>query len=268
MQIAIQEDMLTGDSLLEKFEHARALGVDGIEFWGKGLTDKVPAIVAAMLETGVRAAAVNHGGGQGSLLDPLPAERDRALAALRQSIMNAVDIGAAGVIVVPHFGAPALPDLSPWLSAPELEAEMLHAHLRTLSDYAGAMGVDLYIEPINRYETHFLNRLEQAARVTRRVNHPNVKIVADLFHMALEEASIPAAIRDHADCIGHVHLADSNRRVPGHGATDFAAAAAMLNEIGYTGWAAFECGRPSNNNPADYHADFPASIAFLREAGF
>jgi sugar phosphate isomerase/epimerase len=266
MPIAIQEDMLTGDSLVAKFEHARALGVDGIEFWGAGLTDKVPEIVAAMQHTGLRSAPVNHGN-LGRLLDPQPAERERALAQLRQSIMNACDIAAPGVIFVPHFGAPILPDLSPWMSAAELEAEMMYTHLRTLSDYADAVGVDLYVEPINRYETHLLNRLEQAARITRRLNHPRVHIVADLFHMALEETDIPAVIRAHGDCIGHVHLADSNRRLPGEGTTDFAAAAAALSEIGYRGWASYECGRPGSNHPADFRERLPAGLAHVRRAG-
>ncbi len=268
MLIAIQEDMLMGESLLEKFERAAELGVDGIEFWGRGLTEKVPEIAAAIQQTGVRAAAVNHGGSLGRLLDPLPEERERALATLRQSICNAVDIGAAGVIVVPHFGSPILPDLMPYMTAAELEVELFFTHLRTLSDFCEALGVELYVEPINRYETHLLNRLGQAAQITRRLDHPRVKIVADLFHMALEEASIPAAIRDHADCIGHVHLADNNRRLPGQGMTDFAAAAEALSRIGYTGWAAYECGRPSNNDPAEFHADLPESLTLLRSAGF
>lgn len=268
MPIAIQEDMLTGDSLIEKFESAAALGVDGIEFWGAGLTEKVPEIVAAMQATGLRTAPVNHGGSLGRLLDPQPAERERALTYLRQSIMNACDIAAPGVIVVPHFGAPILPDLSPWMTAGELEFELMYTHLRTLEDYAEAMGVDLYIEPINRYETHLLNRLEQAGALARRMNHARVKIVADLFHMALEEADLAAAIRTHADCIGHVHLADSNRRLPGEGMTDFAAAASALQEIGYGGWASFECGRPTRNDPADFRDGLPASIAFVRAAGF
>ncbi len=266
MPIAIQEDLLSGHSLLQKFQHAQALGVPGIEFWGAGLTAKVPDIALAMSQTGVRAAVVNHGR-MGNLLDPQPEERERALAQLRQSIMNAVDIGAAGVVFVPHFGAPILPDLSPWLSAAELEVELLYTHLRTLSDYADAMGVDLYVEPINRYETHLLNRLEQAASVTRRLNHPRVKITADLFHMALEEADIPAAIRAHGDCIGHVHLADHNRRLPGEGMTDFAAAAVALEEIGYQGWMAYECGSPGGNDPADYRDGLPASLDCLRRAG-
>lgn len=269
MPIAVQEDMLPGRTMREKFEQARQLGVEGIEFWGKGLPDKVEAIAGAMMATGIQVASVNHGR-QSRFLDPDPAERDRALTELRSSIMCASDLKAAGVIFVPHFAGPALPDLSPWKTASELQAELLNEHLRTLEDYAYAMDVTLYVEPVNRYETHFLNRLDQAAAIARRRNHTHVKIVADLFHMALDEDDIPEAIRAHKDVIGHVHLADSNRRLPGQGKTDFAAAAQALNDIGYTGWAAFECGDPGDNalRSAQYARDLPAIIAMLRDAGF
>jgi sugar phosphate isomerase/epimerase len=261
--------MLPGRTILDKFEQAKALGIDGIEFWGRGLTEKVPQIVEAAERTGVKAASVNHGR-QSRFLDPDPAERERALAELRQSIMDAADIGAAGVIFVPHFSAPVLPDLSPYMTAAELQAELLYTHLRTLSDYTDAMDVDLYLESINRYETHFLNRLEQSAAITRRINHPRVKIVADLFHMALEETDMVKAIHEHKNEIGHVHLADSNRRLPGQGFTDFAAVAKALDEIGYTGWSAFECGKPSNNaeNAPAYLNDLPACLDYLKRTGW
>lgn len=269
MKIAIQEDMLPGRSIEEKFQQVKALGADGIEFWGRGLAAKVPAILEASMKTGVPAASVNHGR-QGRFLAPDPAEREAALAELRDSICCAADIGAAGVIFVPHFDAPALPDLSPWMTAPELEIELLWTHLRTLEDFAMAMGVTLYVEPVNRYETHLLNRVEQAAVLARRLNHPHVQIVADLFHMALEETSIPDAIAANADKIGHVHLADSNRRLPGQGTTDFAAAASALKAIAYDGWAAYECGAPGDNAAqADrYLRELPASLAYLRERGW
>lgn len=269
MRIAIQEDMLPGRTILEKFEQAKQLGIQGIEFWGRDLSAKVPAIVEAIDKTGIVAASVNHGR-QGRFLDPHPLEREQALAELRQSIMDAADIGAKGVIFVPHFFDPLLPDLSPYMSAIELEIELLIAHLRTLEDYAAAMGVELYVEPINRYETHFLNRLEQAAMIVRKRAHPSVKIVADLFHMALEETDMAQALHDHKDVIGHVHLADSNRRLPGQGLTDWAAVGAALNAIGYDGWAAFECGEPGGNSvrAAQYLAELPASLERLREASF
>jgi len=269
MPISIQDDMLPGRSILEKFEKAQALGVAGIEFWGRDLNYKMNDIAQAIEKTGIKVSTVNHGR-QARFLDPHPLERENAQAQLRDSIMCAADLGAKGVIFAPHFFGPLLPDLSPWMTAVELEAELLYTHLRTLEDYGEAMGVDLYVEPLNRYETHFLNRLEQAAVITRRLNHPRVKIVADLFHMALEEADLPQAIRDHAADIGHVHLADSNRRLPGQGMTDFAAIGAALKEIGFSGWASFECGNPSENEPqaAQYFADFPASLDMLKKAGF
>ncbi|MEO8392045.1 MAG: sugar phosphate isomerase/epimerase family protein [Chloroflexota bacterium] len=242
MPIAIQEDLLSGSSWFEKFQHARDLGAQGVEVWGADLTDRVPEILVAMEETGLRVAAIDHGH-QRDLLDPDPDERERALKQLRESITNAVDLDAAGVVFVPTFGESVYPDLSPWMSAPELEVEMLYMHLRTLSDFSYAIGTSLFIEPIRRSETHLLNRLEQAARITRRLNHPRVQIAADLAAMALEESDIPAALLAHSDCIQHVHAAES---------VDLPAAAAALREIGYQGWITFTDG--------DLYA--------LRQAGF
>jgi len=226
MSIAIQEDSLRGSSMTEKFQHARDLGAEGVELWGAGLTEKVPEILAAMDSTGVRVAAIHHGR-QRNLLDPDPDERERALKQLRESITNAVDLDAAGVVFVPTFGESVYPDLSPWMSAPELEVEMLYMHLRTLSDFSYAIGTNLYIEPIRRSETHLINRLEQAARITRRLNHPRVQVAADLADMMLEESDIPASLRAHGDCIKHVYLVE---------AVDLEAVAAALREIDYQGW--------------------------------
>jgi sugar phosphate isomerase/epimerase len=242
MPIAIHEDRLRGSSMIEKFQHARDLGAQGVEVWGANLTEKVPEIVAAMEQTGLRTAAIDHGR-QRNLLDPDPDERERALKQLRESIANAVDLDAAGVVFVPMFGEALYPDLSPWMSAAELEVEMLYMHLRTLSDFSYALGTSLFIEPIRRSETHLINRLEQASRITRRLNHPRVQVAASLADMALEESDIPASLLAHGDCIRHVYAAESS---------DLPAAAAALREIGYEGWVTFTDG----------------SLDSLRRAGF
>jgi sugar phosphate isomerase/epimerase len=269
MKIAVQEDMLPGRSLTEQFQNARQLGVDGVEIWGRDLETRAEAIAEAMTAAEMPISSINQLW-NARLLAPEVDERERALEELRTSIALAADLGAQGVGFVPLIGDNCLPDLSPWMTSYELQMEMLHQHIRTLEDFAYALGVELYIEPINRYETRFMNRLEQAAALTRRRNHPSVKIVADLFHMALEEADIVAAIQQHGDQIGLVHLADSNRRLPGMGSTDFTAAAAALNAAGYDGWAIFECGRPSRNahDAPRYMQALPDSIALLRNCGF
>ena len=87
-------------------------------------------------------------------------------------------------------------------------------------------------------------------------------IVADLFHMALEEEDIPEAILQNGRYLGHVHLADSNRRLPGQGATDFRAALTALRQVGFEGWLSFECGAPGQNQDraTTYLSELPASI--------
>jgi sugar phosphate isomerase/epimerase len=268
MKLAIQEDMLLGRTMLEKFELARQLGFDGVEFWGSTVSRQVEAITEAMAHTGLKTSGINVGR-QAKLLGADPAERELALEQLRRAITDAADLGAEGVVFVPAFHGPDVPDLSPLMTAEQLESELLIAHLRTLEDFANAVGVTLFIEPINRYETHFLNRVEQAAALAHRRAHPRVKVCADVFHMALEEADLGAALRTHADVVGYVHLADNNRRLPGQGITPFAQVGAALREIGYTGWLSLECGEPSANQPfaERYASDLPASVAFLREAG-
>ncbi len=267
LRIAIQEDMLPGPRLEDRFDQAADLGVQGLEFWSRTLPAQAAEIDRLNGRRGVTAAAVNHGR-RARLLDPDPAERGRAMAELREAITLAGRIGAAGVIFAPHFFGPLLPDLSPFMDAVALERGLLAAQLGQLAEDAQAAGVTLFVEPVNRYETHLLVRLEDAASLVRPLRQPCVRIVADLFHMGLDEPDIPAALRAHADVIGHVHLADHNRRLPGQGRLDFAAALAALADIDYRGWLAFECGDPGDNTPhaSRYLAELPASLAYLRGA--
>jgi sugar phosphate isomerase/epimerase len=81
----------------------------------------------------------------------------------------------------------------------------------------------------------------------------------------LEEPDIAEAIRQHAAHIGHVHLADNNRRLPGQGSTDFPPILQALGGIGYSGWLAFECGEPGQNSSEAraYLEALPASIKSL-----
>lgn len=264
--VAIQEDMLPGPTLADRFDQAADLGVQGIEFWSRTLAGQAGEIERLSGRAGVVAASVNHGR-RARFLDPDPQERERAMAELEQAIGLAGRIGAAGVVYVPHFFGPLLPDLAPYKSAVELERGLLSAQIELLLEEVERAGIQLWVEPVNRYETHLLVRLRDAASVVAPFPHPQLGIVADLFHMALDEPDIPAAIRANAEHIGHVHLADSNRRLPGQGATDFAAALNALDAIEYQGWMAFECGNPGDNSPRaqTYLAELPDSLDVLFE---
>jgi sugar phosphate isomerase/epimerase len=98
----------------------------------------------------------------------------------------------------------------------------------------------LVVEPINRYETNVINTVEDALIFEKELQHDNVKIMVDTFHMNIEERDIGEAIIKGGDRIKHVHLADSNRLAPGLGHIDFRGIINCLNRINYEGYLSAE----------------------------
>ena len=118
----------------------------------------------------------------------------------------------------------------------EYFAEALHE----LGGHAAGLGVPLLYEPLNRYETNLFNRLGDAAAWLRSHRVPNVRLLADLFHMGIEETDSSATLRDVAALVGHVHFADSNRRAVGMGQTRIAPIVEVLRRIDYKGYLSAE----------------------------
>jgi sugar phosphate isomerase/epimerase len=114
--------------------------------------------------------------------------------------------------------------------------------LAELGDHAVAVGSVVYLEPLNRYEDFMVNTLANAVAIVEEVGSPGVAVIADTFHMSVEEADIAAAIRSAAGHIGHVQLGDSNRLEPGAGHYGWPETLGALDAIGYQGWLAMECG--------------------------
>jgi sugar phosphate isomerase/epimerase len=112
--------------------------------------------------------------------------------------------------------------------------------LNELGEYARQYRVPLIYEPLNRYETDLVNTIDDAARLLDALSTDNVRLLADLFHMNIEETDVAAAIRGAAQWIGHVHLADSNRRPAGNGHIDYGPIAAALHDIDFQGYASAE----------------------------
>ena len=116
----------------------------------------------------------------------------------------------------------------------------LHEGLHALAERAGQHGVPLILEPLNRYESNYINRLDEGVELIESMGSPNIRLLADLFHMNIEEACIAAALRSAVRYLGHVHFVDSNRRPAGCGHIDFAQVGCVLREIGYHGFLAAE----------------------------
>lgn len=109
-----------------------------------------------------------------------------------------------------------------------------------LCDYAEKRGVNLILEPVNRYEIDFLNNLDQTVEIIKKVNKPNFKMMPDLFHMNIEDANIKESLIKYGEYIEYMHFADSNRHAPGDGHINFTEVFEALDTIGYKGWTTVE----------------------------
>jgi sugar phosphate isomerase/epimerase len=112
--------------------------------------------------------------------------------------------------------------------------------LESLGQRAMAAGVPLLIEPLNRYETNVLNCVTDSINLLKSLKTRNVKLLCDLFHMNIEEPSIPEALRKVGKRLGHVHWADSNRNAIGFGHTEILPIVKTLRTIGYSGFISAE----------------------------
>jgi sugar phosphate isomerase/epimerase len=232
------EVIVPGETLDERLSNLEQWGYQGIQLARGTLDMGWPAIKSALSTSSIELCIA--GGGRG-LLSANQATRQQAIEQIESGLRIAAEMGAVGSIVVPIFGKAELAPPDPPQTLYELEKEILIEELIQIAPTAEQEGVQIVLEPLNRYETHFLQRLDQGADICRAVGSDAVKIMADFFHMNIEEADIGHAIERAADYIGYVHLADSNRYQPGAGHLDFRPGLAALKKIGYEGWMTLEC---------------------------
>lgn len=220
--------------LPEAFATAAALGFDAVELFLPGpyfvSVEQVESLAAIH---GLKIAAVGTGAGMLrhglSITDPSEELREKAL----HFVLSMIDFGA-------HFKAPAILGSMQGKSTGQESIGHLISGLRRCSAAAEIHGVPFIYEPLNRYETNFFNRLGDASRFLEENQLGNVVLLADLFHMNIEESNPAAAIREVGRNVGHVHYADSNRHAMGFGHTDPCPIIEALREIGYSGYLSAE----------------------------
>lgn len=116
-----------------------------------------------------------------------------------------------------------------------IQWELVGHHLSRLAARAGELGITLCIEPLNRYETDFINTAEQALRMVKYVGSPWLKILLDTFHMNIEEKDPAQAIRQVGRHLGHLHACGCDRGTPGEDHIPWEDLAQALQETGYQG---------------------------------
>jgi sugar phosphate isomerase/epimerase len=113
--------------------------------------------------------------------------------------------------------------------------------VRRAADRAARHGTRIVVEPLNRFECNFLQTVDETLEFLDEVGRPNVGVLADSFHMNIEDASITGSLRRAGARLFHVHVADSNRWAPGTGHLDFAQIFRTLRAMRYTGYVSVEC---------------------------
>ena len=108
-------------------------------------------------------------------------------------------------------------------------------NLKELAKYAEEKGVQICIEPLNRFETDFLNTCDQGLRLIRAVGSKAVKLHLDTFHMNIEEKNQAAAIRKAGKLLAHFHACGSDRGTPGNDHIDWKPIAKALKDVRYQG---------------------------------
>lgn len=241
--IALVPQIKTGpwifwNDLEKSIERAAALGFDGIElFTGAGKDIHADHLHSLLSQYDLALAAVGTGAGKVvhglTLTDPDPLVRVKAIDFVKEMM----DFGAA-------FGAPAIIGSMQGNAAQGGDhpktIETLAASIGILDIHAASLGVKLIYEPLNRYETNLINTLDEAVAFIEKYQLNNTKLLADLFHMNIEEPNPVDSILRNARHIGHVHFADSNRRPMGCGHTDMARIAKALAASGYNGFVSAE----------------------------
>ncbi|BCX49267.1 sugar phosphate isomerase [Haloferula helveola] len=226
------------DDLATGFRKAAEHGFDAVELFLPA-PDAVPMgdIKALQDEHGLAVAAVGSGAGMVrhglSLTDPSPDKRAAAL----EFIASMIDFGG-------QLGAPVILGSMQGKHGGEVSRDQALAWLTEALREAGARAaehdVPFIYEPLNRYETNLFNHAAAATDYLIAEDLGNIVLLADLFHMAIEERDIAASLKAMGSKLGHVHWADSNRQAMGLGHTAYEPIFAALSELAYDGYLSAE----------------------------
>jgi D-psicose/D-tagatose/L-ribulose 3-epimerase len=222
------------DALLARI---REWGFDGVElFLSPQEPEDIPLVKRTLDRLRLECTTCSVLPREANPLSVEPGVRTRGVHYLNQCIERTAELGASlmcGPLYAPvglMTGACRTPD--EWQRAVE--------GLRSAASRAEDLGVNLCLEPLNRFETYFLNTLQDASRLVHDIGAPNVRIHFDTFHSNIEEQHPAVALRAVASDLGHVHLSENDRGIPGSGHVDWRGILLALKEVGYDGWMTIE----------------------------
>jgi sugar phosphate isomerase/epimerase len=230
---------------------AGCAGVDTIVFPHDSLESWQSRVAAAAKNSSLDVVSVIIGG--------LALHRRDQSAYLREAVHAIAGLNAMALVTPEYEPQSPLPLFPPFAAPGAEERWQVERGLAVLSEAAAQHGVTVCVEPITQFESRHCRDVAGALNLIASLNNPLMKLALDTHNMNITEACIADSIRMAGNRIGHVHLADSNRLLPGKGHIDFAGVFTALRGAGYAGGFSFECGVLG-----DFTAEISACIGMLR----
>ena len=243
VRLAVQEQYLRGESMIEKWHHAQTLGFDAIELRGAGegrFAARLPELreaAAAGVPMPTVCVEMLHFVG-----DFDAAKRRDAIEQMKAQLSVMAEIGGRLAMTPASYGMFST-RLPPFVSPRSIADDhaVLIEGFGELAAHAEQVEVVIALEPLNRYENHMINTLAQAAALCAEIGSPWFGIAADTYHMNIEEADPIKALFESAEWIRHIQLSDSNRLEPTAGHIDWSMMLAAIAAIDYADELAYEC---------------------------
>lgn len=207
-------------------------GVEAVVFPDTDLATWQDQLMHATAEAGLSVAAVIIGG--------LALHQQSQREYIRRVLDMITRLNGAAAVVTPQYEAQSpLPLFPPYPAPDPVAVARVREALADLDTDATNAGVSVFIEPITQFESAFCRDVIGTLALIER--QPHLKLCLDFHNMNITEADIVASLELAASRIGHIHVADNNRRMPGEGHINYAPGLRALCKMGYTGWYSFEC---------------------------
>jgi D-psicose/D-tagatose/L-ribulose 3-epimerase len=219
------------------FSRIREWGFDGVELFVSPQKPRdLPAIRKMLEKNSLECTTSSALPRECHLVSSQPEVRARGVEFLKTCVERTAELGA-GLLCGPIYAG--LGVTTGRRRTPE-EWNWAVEGLQVVAQHAQKCQVMVCLEPLNRFETYFLNTLEDAARLVHDIGAPNVKILFNTFHANIEERHPAEALRSVAKELGHVHISENDRGIPGTGHIDWTGVLKALKVIGYKGWMTIE----------------------------
>jgi len=273
LKLSIIDTLCPRNSLLEKLELLEQIGIEGIELetsvsWP--VQDKIKSVHEALSSSKVKLTTLLIGY-QGGLLAKNRDIREKTLEEMKRYMETCSRLGGSGVVTIPsplrHRG---LFDISIRRNKETAKALAIEQY-KTLGEYARNLGVYVIIEPVDHFQTNFINTCDQAVEICKMTRAEMIKICPDFFHMSIEHENIADKIREFSDFIVHLHIGDRDNKskfavMPGRGNLDLKSAFEALKAINYSYYLSLDC-KILDEKELRWGIHF-LEEAFLKDRGF